>query len=242
MFGVQNAVAANVCHIHFGVLCVEVVDGVAEVVNYFNDVHTLPDKVRRIEVCADHRPYRIAQTKQRFGIINAEAGVHFERNLLHAVLFCEFHGVFPIGNQHLVPLIVQNIEVFRRPRAGYPVGLFGIGISAGATGEGYDTFNADLSGENASRLEVLLECFRDFFIGMNAVSVHRDCRNGGVILFESIHQFFTSLWIVNELFGVRVHGSGISAHAEFELMNAVVSQIFKAFVQRHSSENAVYNA
>ena len=175
----------------------EIIDSVAEIVNYFDNVHALPDEVGRVEVGTYHGTDCGAKLKQRFGIVNAEAGVHFERDFLHSVLCRKFNRLFPIGDKHLIPLVIENIEIFRRPCAGYPVGLLSGRIAAGATGEGYDTLDADLSGKNASSFEVFFKFGCDFLVGVNTVAVHRNCRNSRIILFESTHQFFATFLIVN---------------------------------------------
>lgn len=61
------------------------VDGVAQTANGRHRVDPLPEQVAGIEVRADEGAYGLAQTKQRFGVVDAEARVHFQRDFLTPV-------------------------------------------------------------------------------------------------------------------------------------------------------------
>ena len=168
--------------------------------------------------------------------------MHFERYTLYAVIRREFNRFLPVRNKHLVPLIIELVEVFVRPRAGNPARVFRVGVGSRATRESYDTVDSDLSGENTSRFEIFLERLRDFLVRVNAVAVYRNRRNSDVVLAERIHKFFAGGFVLDENFRVRVNGPRVSAHSEFELRNAKFVKFLQAVFEAHAAEYAVYDA
>lgn len=92
-FGIQNAVDAHVLRVKTGVLCVEIIYGVAKTVDYLHDIHALPEKMRRIEIGADNGTDGFSQAQQRLGIINAETGA-FQAQSADAVLDANLTAFF----------------------------------------------------------------------------------------------------------------------------------------------------
>ena len=72
-------------------------------------------------------------------MVDAEARMHFQSDLSNAVLSGEGRRFPPIGNEDLVPLVVQNLLKILRPGTGDPVGIVGVRIAAGAAGKGVDS-------------------------------------------------------------------------------------------------------
>ena len=240
MFGVQNAVFAHVGHVHLGILGVEIIDCVAQIIYDVHYVHSLPDKVRRIDVGAYHRTHGGAQFKQRLGIVNAKARMHFQRYFFHSVGGGKLYGFLPVGNKHFLPLVFQNVLIFRRPRASNPVGLLRLGIAARASRKRDEAFYSYLTRQNAGRFEIFFEFGGNGLVGVDAVAVHRYRRNGGIILFKSIHQRLARRFVMNQHFCIGVYRSRIAAYAQFQLMHSSVGKILQTFVQRHPAENSVY--
>ena len=120
--GVKHAVDGGVVGVDLGVLGVEVINGTLQGTDGGNGIDALPDEVRGVEVRADHVAHRLAQAKQRCGIVYAEAGVHLKGDLGDAMLLGKGGGLLPIGNQNLVPLVVEDLSKIVRPGAGDPVG------------------------------------------------------------------------------------------------------------------------
>ena len=202
----------------------------------------MPDKVRRIDVGADHRSYRVSEFHKRFGVVHAEARVHFERDLLHAVLRRELDRFLPVRNKHFFPLVLEFVEVFVRPRASNPTGVLRVGVGTGATRERDHSRHADLTREYASSLEVLFKARRHRFVGVNAVAVYRQRRYFHIVFFERRDQFVALCLVLYEDFCVRVLGAGIAAHAQLELTDADRFEIAETFVEAHAAENAAYYA
>jgi len=135
MLGIEHAVDGGVELVDLCILCVDMVYRAAELAYGGNGVDTLPDKVRGIEVRADHIADRITQFKQRFDIVYAEPGVHFEGDLFKPVLLAELDFFLPVRDEDLLPLPFKDIEEILRPGAGDPVRVFGFGAIAGASGK-----------------------------------------------------------------------------------------------------------
>ncbi len=80
-------------------------------------VHPLPEHMAGVEVAPDGGARRLAQAQHRFGVIDHEAGVHFNGHA-HAVVFRKF-GVFcPIGDDFLLPLPFDDLQKVGRPGSG----------------------------------------------------------------------------------------------------------------------------
>ena len=73
MLCIENAVGSDIVLIELGVLCVNVVDSVAELADSGNRLDSLPDKMGGVEVCADGIAYSLSQLEKSFGIVAAEA-------------------------------------------------------------------------------------------------------------------------------------------------------------------------
>lgn len=78
--GIQHAVDGAVEGVQTGILGMDEVDGVAQTANGRHRVDPLPEQVAGIEVRTDEGAYGLAQPKQRFGVVDAEARVHFQRD------------------------------------------------------------------------------------------------------------------------------------------------------------------
>ena len=95
--GVKHAVFRGVVFVHLGVLGMEVVDAALQFADGGNGLDALPDQVRGVEVGADDIAHCRAEAEQGLGVIHAEAGVHLEGDLGHAVGTAELGGLLPIG-------------------------------------------------------------------------------------------------------------------------------------------------
>ena len=145
---VKHAVLCGIVLVDLGVLGVNVVDSAGQLADSRNGVHTLPDKVRGIEVCADNVAYSRAELEESLGIVNAKSGVHLKCNA-NTVSFAELTGLFPIGDQLLVPLPIKDSKEVLGPGAGDPVGILGALAVTWTAGEGDHGVNAKLFGETA---------------------------------------------------------------------------------------------
>ena len=108
-------------------------DCVAELADTCNGIHSLPDKVARVEVCTDLRTDCFAKTKKAVAVINAEAGMKLKCNLVNTVSLCKLNKVFPVGDKNFVPLPLKDFAEIVGPRASYPVGILCTFVVTGAT-------------------------------------------------------------------------------------------------------------
>src|SRR5271165_3652243 len=76
----------------------------AEEMNDFDRITTLPEEVAEVAVCADFLADGFAQVHQCTWIVNHEVGMHFERQALDAMGTRVFRGVPPIWNNLFLPL------------------------------------------------------------------------------------------------------------------------------------------
>ena len=92
---------------------------------------------------------------------------------------------------------------------------------SGTTREAYNGFNACFFGKKNRVFEVSVVHLSSSLIRMNGVSVSGECCDFDAVLFEGVHPFFKSLFVVEEDIGVSVILSGITAAAYFNSFNAV---------------------
>ena len=79
MLGIKHAVFRLVVCVYLCILCMNVIDRSLKLTDSSYGIHTLPDEVRGVEVCADDIAYRCAELEEGLGIVNTEAGVHLKR-------------------------------------------------------------------------------------------------------------------------------------------------------------------
>ena len=241
---IQYAVFADIVLEQLRILCVEIVDRLcfAQIADDFENVHPLPEKVRRVDICADDVADRRAQAQAGGGIVYAEAGMQFERDLFNAVFRSEFCRFFPIRYQDFVPLPFEHLRIIGRPCTGHPGGRLCIRVGTGAARKGDNPVHAELTREYARRLEIRLERRSRLFVRMHAVAVYRERRDAHVVFFERFDKFLARLFVLakDERVGVRL--AGIPAHAQFELVYAERGEVCQAFVQAVPAQNAAHYA
>ena len=87
----------------------------------FDRIAALPEQVAQVAIGADFFADGFAQAQQRLWVVDHEVRVHFECELLDAVLARELRSFFPVGNDFLFPLPVEHLAVFGGPAICYPV-------------------------------------------------------------------------------------------------------------------------
>src|ERR1035438_1255134 len=93
-------------------------------------IDTLPEKVARVEVATHVAPRDRAQPQHRLRTVNHEPRMHFDSDL-HSVIGRKLRVLGPIRRNHLVPLPIQHLQIFRRPWARHPVWSRGMRRIAG---------------------------------------------------------------------------------------------------------------
>ena len=122
--------------------------------------------------------------------------MQFESDSLYAAIRRKFDGLFPIGNEHLVPLPFEYLGIIGRPGTSYPGRRLCVGIGAGAPGKSNDSVYSDLSRENAGGLEIRLEFFRDGLIGMYAIPVHGQSGDTHIVFLKRSEELLARFFVL----------------------------------------------
>ena len=214
VLGIQHAVLGGVVMVDLGILCMEVIDRALQLADSSHGIHALPYQVRGVKVCTDDVTNRCTQLKQRFGVVHAEAGVHFECNVIYTVRLCKCACFLPIRNQNLIPLPIQDLEEVIRPGAGDPVGVLGTGCITGAAREGNDRVNPHLFCQQHCLAEILIIGCSDFGIGMHGIAVYCQRANADVVFCQSGNKCIVLSGICKQLCRVAVRLAGVAARAK----------------------------
>src|SRR6185295_15853722 len=118
------------------------------------------DEMGRVEVRADDWIHGLAQLEEGLRVIDDKARMHFEADL-DAIFFQERHGLLPVGDHDVVPLVIEDFEVIRRPRACHPIGTLVPPRASGAAAEGDYDSDAELIGESHRLAEIAIEGGRE---------------------------------------------------------------------------------
>ena len=194
--------------------------------------------MRRVDVRADEAADGVAQAQTGRRVVHAKPGVHFQRDALHAMVGSEADRLFPIRDEHLVPLPFEHGGVLGRPGARDPRGLSGARVGAGTARKGDDAVDADLPREHAGRLEIRLERRSRLFVRMHAVAVHRQGRNAHVVPGKRLEQGFARGLVFRQDERVGMRLARIAAHAQFELVDPQTGKVAKALVEAVIAQNA----
>src|SRR5262245_21699986 len=110
-------------------------------------IDALPEEMRWIEVGADGSTGGSAELEECLRVVDNEAGMHFQADLLDALAAGPIGGLRPVRDHDPVPLVLENLQVVGRPRAGDPVWAAVTGCAAWASTKGDDGVDLQLSGE-----------------------------------------------------------------------------------------------
>src|SRR5262249_21130207 len=117
---VENAAALQINWIELRVLGMHMENGVCQHANGADGVDCLPEKMARIKVATDVVSRNRAESKHGLWVIHDEPGMHLDSNL-HAVVGGKPRMLHPIGNDHFIPLPLENLAIVRRPWTGHPI-------------------------------------------------------------------------------------------------------------------------
>src|SRR5258707_819390 len=98
--------------------------------------------------------------------------MHLERDLVDTGFAGEFSRLDPVWNYHFFPLVVEDLQIFRRPGAGDPIRLSIPRSATGAAAEGGDHFHAEPGGEPHTAPVRGVVLARNFRVGMNRIAMH----------------------------------------------------------------------
>src|SRR5204863_6736569 len=85
VLGIEDAVTARVPFVNGEIFGVNMPDRAAQIADGRAGIDALPEEVRGIKVRADFVAHRLAELQERLGIINDEAGMHFEGDFANVV-------------------------------------------------------------------------------------------------------------------------------------------------------------
>ena len=186
----------------------------------------------RVEIRAYLGADGLAQLEQRLGVIDAEAGVKLKSYLIDAVSLCERDKVFPIGNEHLVPLPLEDLAEVIRPRADDPVGVFCALVVAGAAGEGVYLMQAELLGEQNGVSDGLVILRSKLLVGVDGVAVARKGAYLHAVFGNERLELLELMLIGEQGLGVGMGVTGVAAAAYLDHLDAEGFEIFKGFLKR----------
>ena len=231
VLGIKNAVLCLVIGVDLGILCVYVVDSSLKLADSRNGIHTLPDKVRGVKVCANSITNSRAKLQESLGIVNTESGVHLKCNS-YTVSLAELRGFLPVRNKHLVPLPLKNGKEILRPGTCHPVGIFCCSAVTGTAGEGNYGVDTELFSKKDRVAEIVVIALCDLSIGMYGVSMACKRADLNVVLFKRSNEFVKLFLIGKKLRRVAVILSGISSCTDLNGVNAKSCDYFQSLVKR----------
>ena len=147
-----------------------------------NGIDALPEQVGWIEIRTKHAftapgglGSRLGQADECVGVVDAETRVGFPRDS-DSMLAAEFGLSRPVGNQDLLPLIFENVRVFRWPGTGHPVRLLVGGGPTGTSAEGDDDVRPEHGSELHGAHEGIMIGFGLTLRRVDGIAVHREAR------------------------------------------------------------------
>ena len=237
VLGIQHTVHGGVDGIHIGILGVEVEDstGLAQFTDDSAQIHALPDQMAGIQVCADLRTAGLSQPQQRLGVVHAEAGVQLQSDL-HIVRSCESGLFLPVGDQNIVPLVLQGSGEILGPGAGDPVGGLVAGGAAGAAGERVDHGNAQLLSQKNCIDKILFIRSSNSGVGMDHVAVSAQGADLQTMLMNGIQELLALLLVSQQFLSIAMGVARAAAAANLNSLNALGSEIAASLIQGHTAQ------
>ena len=194
-----------------------------------------------IEVRTDQGAYGLAQTKPRFGVVDAEARVHFQRDFLHPVRGGKGGRTPPVGNEHLLPLVFQNFLIIIRPGTGNPVGRAILRAAAGTAAEAHNALYAQPFGQQHRVLKVLPKGFGHVRVGMDGVAVRAERRQLQTVFLQYALECGQRAFILQKKGRVAMRLAGIAAAADFHRVHAALGQVLHGAFNGHVAQHMVKN-
>ena len=204
----------------------------AQGADYLNGIHPLPNQMAGIQVGADLGTNRFTEFFQGVGVVDTEALVHLQSNLIDTVRFGKGHKVLPIGNQHFVPLPVQNFQILRGPCAHHPVGVLALGAVAGTAGETVDLMQAQLFSHQNRVVHIVVKLLGHLLVGMDGIAMAAEGADFQAGILDSLHKLLEFRLIVEQHLGIAVIFAGITTTADLHHLGAKRFKIGQSLRQR----------
>ena len=158
--------------------------------------------------------------------------MHFQRDLLYSVSVREADRFFPVWNQHLVPLPIEDLKVIVRPRTSNPVRILRALMVSGTAGKGDYGIDTYFFREQDRVAEIRIVFGCDFFIGMHRVAVSGERGDLKPVFIYRRLEFVKLLFVRKQLRGVAVSLSGIASGAYFHSLHPKGFETRESFVKR----------
>ena len=204
----------------------------AQSANHFDGIHTLPNQMAGIQVGADFRANSCAKFLQSVSIVNAEALMHLQSNLVHTVSFGKGHEVLPVGNQNFIPLPIQDLQIIIGPSANHPVGIFALRAIAGATREAVDLVNSQLLCHQHGIVHIVVKLLGNLLVGMHRVAVAAQCADLQPGFLNGLDKLLELLLVVKQHTGIAMILTRVTAAADFHHLGTQGFKVGKSLFQR----------
>ena len=182
------------------------------------------------------RADRLAQLHQGLRVVNAEARVQLQRDLVDAVRLGERDEVLPVVDEHL-PLVLEDLAEVIRPRAGDPVRILrGLAV-AGAAGEAVDLVQAVFFRHEDRVAHVLVVRRGELLVRVNRVAVAGERADLHVILLDDIAEFLELCLVVQQDLRVAVVLAREAAAADFDHLDAHGLEVLQGLFKRHVADD-----
>jgi hypothetical protein len=149
-----------------------------------------------------------------------------------AVVIGELHRLLPVGDQNLVPLVVQNLAIIRGPGAGDPVGILGAGAVPGAAGEGDDGIQSQQLRRQNRLLKDLVVMLRNLLLGVHRVSMAGQGGDLQAVLCQKLFQSLGFGGILDQLLPLKVIAVGVASCAQLHHFHSQAAEIAERLLGR----------
>ena len=152
------------------VLHVAGVDGLADGLDENDGIDALPPQVGGVQVHADGGPDFPAKAQEGLGVVNAIPGVGLDAQF-DPVVVGDGGGLFPVGDDSLLPLPAVGILPHDEGGVDDPVGCLVLGTAGGSAGQQTDVVNVQAAGQLAGGHQVGVGALGNGRVGMDRVSM-----------------------------------------------------------------------
>ena len=158
-------------------------------------------------------------------------------DFMYVMRFCKSNLFFPVRNQNIIPLVLQDLGKIIRPGAGNPVGCLVLRRAAGATGECIYNRNTKLFCQQDRIGQILIEFLCNCFIRMYCIPVCTQCTDLQTIFVNCVQKLFLLVFISQKLCRIAVCRSREAAASDLHHLYALLRQKFTCRIQGHIAQS-----
>ena len=149
----------------------------------------------------------------------------------HAVRLGKIARLTPVGQDHVVPLIVKDREEVLGPGAGHPVRVLGAGMVTGAAREGHQRINTKLLGKQDRVAVVGIKLLCDLGVRVHGVAVCGERGDRHTVVGHRLFEFGKRRLVGQQCLGVAVRLAGIAARTDLQRLNAKRGKLIKRLLK-----------